>query len=120
VHGVEARRAASEAASILFGSDPTAASESAFAVVAREVPTSHVSAGSLDDLVSVLTSSGLAASNGEARRLLSQKGVKANGIVVSEESGEASTLTAVEPIHGRYILLRRGKTTFHLLDVVER
>jgi tyrosyl-tRNA synthetase len=120
VHGVEARRAASEAASILFGSDPTAASESAFAVVAREVPTSHVSAGSLDDLVSVLTSSGLAASNGEARRLLSQKGVKANGIVVSEESGEGSTLTAVEPIHGRYILLRRGKTTFHLLDVAER
>lgn len=120
VHGVEARRAASEAASILFGSDPTAASASAFDVVAREVPTSRVSVGSLGDLVSVLTTSGLAASNGEARRLLSQKGIKANGVVVSEEAGEGSTLTTVEPIHGRYILLRRGKTTFHLLDLAER
>jgi len=120
VHGVEARRAASEAASILFGSDPTAASASAFDVVAREVPTSRVSVGSLGDLVSVLTTSGLAASNGEARRLLSQKGIKANGVVVSEEAGEGSTLTTVEPIHGRYILLRRGKTTFHLLDLKER
>jgi tyrosyl-tRNA synthetase len=120
VHGAEARRAAAEAASILFGSDPTAASASAFDVVAREVPTSRVSVGSLGDLVSVLTTSGLAASNGEARRLLSQKGIKANGVVVSEEAGEGSTLTTVEPIHGRYILLRRGKTTFHLLDLAER
>lgn len=120
VHGAEARRAAAEAAAILFGSDPTAASASAFDVVAREVPTSRVSVGSLGDLVSVLTTSGLAASNGEARRLLSQKGIKANGVVVSEEAGEGSTLTTVEPIHGRYILLRRGKTTFHLLDLAER
>ena len=119
VHGVEARRTASEAASILFGADPTSASASAFEVVAREVPTSRVPARALSDLVSVLTSSGLAASNGEARRLLAQKGIKANGAVVSEQVGEGTTLAEVDLIHGRYILLRRGKTTFHLLEVAE-
>ncbi|MFM8858059.1 MAG: tyrosine--tRNA ligase [Actinomycetota bacterium] len=120
VHGVEARRTAAEAASILFGADPTAASASAFEVVAREVPTSNVPVGGLTDLVSVLTASGLAVSNGEARRLLSQKGIKANGVVVSEQSGDGRTLTEIEPIHGRYILLRRGKTTFHLLDLLDK
>jgi tyrosyl-tRNA synthetase len=119
VHGVDARRTAAEAASILFGVDPTTATASAFAVVAREVPTSKVPLRALADLVSVLTSSGLATSNGEARRLLSQKGIKANGSVVFEQSEDGPTLSGVEPIHGRYILLRRGKTTFHLLEIAE-
>lgn len=117
VHGGEARRAAAEAASILFGSDPTRASLSAFEVVEREVPTSSVPRDRLSDLIAVLTSSELAASNGEARRLISQKGVKANGSVVNERSEEGLTLAEVEPIHGSYILLRRGKTNFHLLRV---
>ena len=119
VHGVDARRTAAEAASILFGVDPTTATASAFAVVAREVPTSKVPLRALADLVSVLTSSGLATSNGEARRLLSQKGIKANGSVVFEQSEDGPTLSGVEPIHGRFILLRRGKTTFHLLEIAE-
>jgi len=119
VHGVDARRTAAEAASILFGADPTTATASAFAVVAREVPTSKVPSRALTDLVSVLTSSGLATSNGEARRLLSQKGIKANGSVVFEQPENGPTLSGVEPIHGKYILLRRGKTTFHLLEIAE-
>lgn len=117
VHGGEARRAAAEAASILFGSDPTRASLSAFEVVEREVPTSSVPQDRLSDLIAVLTASELATSNGEARRLISQKGVKANGSVVNERSDEGLTLAEVEPIHGKYILLRRGKTNFHLLRV---
>lgn len=119
VHGVDARRTAAEAASILFGADPTTATASAFAVLAREVPTSKVPLRALTDLVSVLTSSGLATSNGEARRLLSQKGIKANGSVVFEQPENGPTLSGVEPIHGKYILLRRGKTTFHLLEIAE-
>jgi tyrosyl-tRNA synthetase len=119
VHGVDARRTAAEAASILFGADPTTATASAFAVLAREVPTSKVPLRALTDLVSVLTSSGLATSNGEARRLLSQKGIKANGSLVFEQPEDGPTLSSVDPIHGRYILLRRGKTTFHLLEIAE-
>lgn len=116
VHGIDAQNAAAEAASILFGGDPMGASERALEVVAREVPTSRVSRTDLEDVIAVLVKSGVASSNGEARRLLSQKGVKANGLVLSE--GESTNLVDLDLVHGRYILLRRGKTSFHLLEVV--
>ncbi len=117
VHGVDARVAAAEAASILFGGDPMKASHEVLRAVAREVPSSRVRREDLDDVVAVLVKSGLATSNGEARRLLAQKGVKANGSVLEEGSASTPSLSGMDLIHGRYILLRRGKTTFHLLEV---
>ena len=113
VHGTQAEAAAAEAADVLFGGDPTTASAEALAVVAREVPSSTVGRASLADLVATLVSSGLAASNGEARRNLQQKAYRANGRQLDAES----RLDEVELLHGRYILLRRGKTNFHLIDV---
>jgi tyrosyl-tRNA synthetase len=115
VHGPEAEFAAAEATTVLFGGDPLAASDAALAAVAREVPTSKVSVKDLDDAVSLLRSVGLAASNGEARRLLDQKGCRANGTVLNPEG---SGLAEIVRLQGRYILLRKGKTTFHLVDVV--
>ena len=113
VHGPAAEAAAAEAADVLFGGDPTTASAEALAVVAREVPSSSVSRESLTDLVATLVGAGLAASNGEARRNLQQKAYRANGRQLEAES----RLDGVELLHGRYILLRRGKTNFHLIDV---
>ena len=88
VHGEDAARAADAAAEVLFGGDPTSAPLEALEVVAREVPTTVVPLADLDaglDLVSVLTRTGLAASNGEARRLLSQGGLAVNGRKVSAD-----------------------------------
>ena len=113
VHGAAAEQAAAEAAQVLFGGDPTTASAEALAVVAREVPSSEVTREQLGDQIAVLVQSGLAASNGEARRTLTQKGFKANGQTLEE----AKSLLEVDLLHGRYILLRKGKTNFHLLTV---
>lgn len=113
VHGVVAERAAAEAAQVLFGGDPATASAEALAVVAREVPSSEVTRRQLGDQIAVLVQSGLAASNGEARRTLTQKGFKANGQTLEE----AKSLLEVDLLHGRYILLRKGKTNFHLLTI---
>ena len=113
VHGVAAEQAAAEAAQVLFGGDPTTASAEALAVVAREVPSSEVTRQQLGDQIAVLVQSGLAASNGEARRTLTQKGFKANGQTLEE----TKSLLEVDLLHGRYILLRKGKTNFHLLTV---
>ena len=113
VHGVAAEQAAAEAAQVLFGGDPTTASAEALAVVAREVPSSEVTRQQLGDQIAVLVQSGLVASNGEARRTLTQKGFKANGQTLEE----AKSLLEVDLLHGRYILLRKGKTNFHLLTV---
>ena len=113
VHGAAAEQAAAEAAQVLFGGDPTTASAEALAVVAREVPSSEMTREQLGDQIAVLVQSGLAASNGEARRTLTQKGFKANGQALEE----TKSLLEVDLLHGRYILLRKGKTNFHLLTV---
>ena len=113
VHGAAAEQAAAEAAQVLFGGDPTTASAEALAVVAREVPSSEMTREQLGDQIAVLVQSGLAASNGEARRTLTQKGFKANGQTLEE----TKSLLEVDLLHGRYMLLRKGKTNFHLLTV---
>lgn len=115
VHGEAAEAAAAEAAGVLFGGDPTVASADALGVVAREVPATVMSRSGLDDLVAILQRAGLASSNGDARRGLQQKAFRANGRVLEAEN----SLSEVGLLHGRYILLRKGKTNFHLLDVTD-
>ena len=114
VHGAPAEKAAEEAAEILFGGDPNTASAQALQVVAREVPSTDVRQSALGDLIGVLVASGLAASNGEARRTLTQNGYKANG----QPLHETKSLLDVDLLPGGYILLRKGKTNFHLLHVI--
>jgi tyrosyl-tRNA synthetase len=114
VHGEDAARAADEAADVLFGGDPTRASEEALAAVAREVGSSPVARGDLDDVVAVLVRTGLASSNGDARRLLEQSGYRANGATIDANA----RLSGLEPLHGRYLLLQRGKRSHHVLEIL--
>lgn len=113
VHGEAAARDAESAAEILFGADPTTASIDALMVVAQEVPTTHVSRTELEDVFALLTRSGLVSSNSEARRAVQQKGVKVNGSTLEE--GE--TLANKGLLHDRWVLVRKGKTTYHLFDL---
>jgi len=113
VHGPEAAKAAADAAAILFGGDPTTADEGALNAVAQEVPSSRRAASELEDLPEVLVAVGLASSKGDARRNLDGRGYRANGQVLDA----ASRLDDVALLHGRYLLLRRGKTTHHLVEV---
>lgn len=113
VHGPEAAQAAAEAASILFGEDPMAASAATIDFIAAEVPTTKMGKAVLVDAVGLLAAlPGIAASKSEARRLLTQKSVRANGAVLNTEGD----LTTVPLLHGRYLLVRKGKTTYHLVD----
>jgi tyrosyl-tRNA synthetase len=111
VHGDEAAAAADEAAEVLFGGDPNAASEAALAAVAREVPSSERGRGELGDLVAVLVDAGLATSKSDARRTLDGAGYRCNGTPLTNET----TLGEIAPLHGRFLLLQRGKKSHHLL-----
>jgi tyrosyl-tRNA synthetase len=51
-------------------------------------------------------------SKSEARRLLTQKSVRANGVVLAADAD----LTTVPLLHDRWMLVRKGKTTYHLVD----
>ena len=113
VHGADAERAAAEAADVLFGGDPTIASLAALEAVAREVPSSTLDRAALSDLVNVMVTTGLATSNSDARRTLGQKGFRANGQILDD----TSDLAGLTPLHGRFVLLRRGKTQHHLVQL---
>ncbi len=113
VHGADAATAAAEAADLLFGTDPTGASESAFSTLAAEIPFSRVASTDLADPIGVLASTGLASSNGDARRTLAQRAYYANGAQLDEDA----RLDDRELLHGRYLLLRKGKKSHHLVEV---
>lgn len=113
VHGPEAAAAAAGAADVLFGGDPTTASEAALEAVAAEVPASELALDDLADVVNVLVRTGLADSKGAARRLLQQGGVRANGLPVLSDQD----LREVHLLHRRWLLLRRGRTSHHLVKI---
>jgi tyrosyl-tRNA synthetase len=113
VHGAPAAVAAAEAADLLFSGDPTTASEEAFTMLADEIPSSRLAAVDLDDPIAVFVGTGLASSNGDARRSLAQRSFYANGTQLDENS----LLSDQELVHDRYLLLRKGKKSHHLLEI---
>ena len=113
VHGVDAARDAESAADILFGGNPVTATKEAMSVVAGEVPTSVISRTDLDDSYAALAKAGVTSSNSDARRSIEQKGIKVNGVVL--EPGES--LASKGFLHDRWVLVRKGKTSYHLFDV---
>ena len=113
VHGETAARAAAEAAAVLFGGDPLAASPAALATLAGEVPSSTGTSEQLGDVIGLLTSTSLVASNSDARRQLQQGAVQVNGVKIGPDQG----LDGIPLLHGRWLLLRRGKRSYHLVEI---
>jgi tyrosyl-tRNA synthetase len=113
VHGAPAAVAAAEAADLLFSGDPLTASPEAFATLAVEIPTTRLGPADLDDAVAVLVRTGLASSNGDARRSLAQRSYHANGVQLADDA----RLGDLPRVHGRYLLLRKGKKSHHLVEV---
>ena len=91
VHGTAAADAADAAADILFGGDPMTATPAAMAFIAAEVPATKMGTAVLADAAGMLAAlPGVAASKSEARRLLTQKSVRINGVVIAaDEIGRA-------------------------------
>src|SRR6516165_6913049 len=114
VHGAAATTAAEEASAILFGGSPAGASAQALSFLATEVPTSPFVPG--DNLAHALTATPLASSLSDARRTISQGAASVNGAVVREDR----PLSAGELLHDRWLVLRKGKRNYHLLDVASR
>ncbi len=118
VHGEEQTRAAEAASQILFGAALDEVPEAVFATLAGEVETTTISRSRIikgADLVDILVETGLAGSKGDARRGLDQGGVYINNHRVDPAEG---TLTQANLLFDRYILIRKGKRNYHLIQCV--
>jgi tyrosyl-tRNA synthetase len=114
VHGPEAADAAEAASTVLFGGPVADLDEATLAVLVAEVPSVEVDRARLlagVDPVELFAEVGLASSKGEARRLLEQRGWSVNGTKLAP----GAKLDSGSLLHGRYALLRRGRSGYHVL-----
>ncbi|MFA5564452.1 MAG: tyrosine--tRNA ligase [Acidimicrobiia bacterium] len=116
VHGTEAAEAAVGASEVLFGSTSAATvSQAALAALRNEIPSSLVQAQRFTagvPVVDLVTEIGLTKSKGEARNLISQGGIYLNDSVVSLDT----LVNSDSLLHERFLLFRRGKRTYHLIE----
>jgi tyrosyl-tRNA synthetase len=119
VHGEAATEAAERAGRALFGGDLAGLSASALDEVFEEAPSIERPAASFEgegvSLLDLLVEAGLAASKGEARRLVSGGGVR-----VGESRVEADDrrVTPDDAVEGRVVVLRKGKKSVALVRLL--
>src|SRR5437762_1486894 len=112
VHGQEATYNATGVSAILFSDfDPREVNAGVFDEMAKEIPTTTVSADGLA-LVDALVQTGLVKSKSEARRQMEQGGIYVNQARVTDVE---HTVAASDWLAGRNLLLRKGKKDYALL-----
>ncbi len=124
VHGDAALVAAEQVSGFFFGGlDPRELSADAFALLRSEAPFAEVEASllvsdgdtSTYDVFKLLTASGLAASNGAAKRLLEQGGVSVNKRKIGASERHVSSTEAL--LDGGHIVVGKGKRDLAVLLV---
>jgi tyrosyl-tRNA synthetase len=114
VHGADATEAVEAAAQALFGQgDLSAVPADVLDAALREVPhaivpSEEITGGALPDIVDLLVRSGLSPSRGQARRTIGEGGAYVNNVRVEDE---AFCPPASDLLHGRFLVLRRGRRT---------
>jgi len=114
VHGDEAARAAERAGEALFAESIAELDEVMLLTVMADAPSSTWSRSELlsgVDPTDVLVRCALAKSKGEARRFLEQGGVYVNNVRLDADG----TVNLSSALHGKYLVIRRGKRELHLV-----
>ncbi|MCV7402859.1 tyrosine--tRNA ligase [Mycobacterium fragae] len=107
VHGEGAADDVEHASRALFGHGELARlDEPTLTAALRETPVAELKQGAPDGIVDLLVASGLSASKGAARRTIAEGGVSVNNTKIDDENW---TPQASDFLHGRWLVLRRGK-----------
>jgi tyrosyl-tRNA synthetase len=113
VHGQTTREHVEAASAALFGrGDLTALPADIVRQATEDVPTAAVSEGC--SLVDALVATGLSASRSAARRAIAEGGAYVNNERVDDVE---AVLLGDRALHGRWLLLRRGKRTIAVVDL---
>jgi tyrosyl-tRNA synthetase len=115
VHSPEDADAAVAASEALFDESVSDLDLATLEAVTADAPSTAVGRESITGgvrVVELLVTTGMCASNGEARRAIDQGGVYLNNRRVEDVD---ATVHEADLLHGRYALLRRGKRHPHLV-----
>lgn len=113
VHGRAAARSAERAAKILFGAQLDGIEKNDLLSAAEEMPKTLQSGAPPYPLVDILLETGLSKSKSMARNDLRGGGIYVNNRRITNEE---SVLSVSDILFGQYILLRKGKKNYHLLE----
>ena len=118
VHGTDALTGALKASEILFGGSLDGVTETIFNDVVGEVPTKELERTKLDGagaaVIDLVVHAGLEPSKGAARKSLEAGGVYLNNV----RAELTRSATSVDLLFGKYLLLRKGKKSYAVLQVV--
>jgi tyrosyl-tRNA synthetase len=118
VHGEDGLLRARRATDALFGGELEGLSPDDIADVFADVPSSDVGRGSLagegKPIVELLTEAGIAPSRAEAKRAIEGGGIYLNNRRVAELERRVTLHDAIE---GQFLVLRKGKKSYHLVRV---
>ena len=116
VHGDDAARNAEKAGEALFQPSIADLDEATLLTVVADAPSSSIARAEFEvgvDAAELLVRCALAKSKGEARRFIDQGGAYVNNVRL-----DADALVGLESaLHGRYLVLRRGRRELHLVVV---
>jgi tyrosyl-tRNA synthetase len=118
VHGDAELTRAERATGILYGGSVADASVEDLLLVFEDVPSAEIAASALESGVTatdLVVLAKLAASRGEAARLIKQGGVYVNDRRLSDERG---AVAAADAVGGRLFVLRKGKRQTHVVKVI--
>jgi tyrosyl-tRNA synthetase len=117
VHGEAATAAVEHASRALFGQgELSRLDEATLAAALRETSVAELKPGGPDGIVDLLVASGLSASKGAARRTISEGGVSVNNVRVETDEWVPQSS---DFLHGRWLVLRRGKRNIAGVERVE-
>ncbi|WP_420629226.1 tyrosine--tRNA ligase [Candidatus Leptofilum sp.] len=118
IHGETAVHKAEKAAKVLFGGDLDGLEAADIRDIFADVPSSKLAKTALEgeglSVVNLLVDSGLASSKGDARRSIKGGGLYLNNERITD-AGQAVTLN--QSIDGQFIILRKGRKKYHLVQV---
>ena len=115
VHGEAEVIRCEEASAALFGEEIATLAEDMLLAVTDDAPSTEIGRQTFLDgllLIDALAQSGLAKSRGDARRTIEGRGAYVNNV---RQSDVGRTLGTDDLLHGRYVVLRKGRHDLHVL-----
>ncbi|QHT62363.1 tyrosine--tRNA ligase [Paenibacillus lycopersici] len=112
VHGEDAVETAEKITQALFSGDITKLTEAELVEALQDLPTTVLPAQDEKPLMDLLIEAGVAPSKRQAKQDIEGNAISVNGV---KQTGVETLIAADQRLHGKYIVLRKGKKNYFLV-----